>query len=115
MGVCRLFSSDRDNKLIKGEIFMGYKYCTATSWGKGFLTYNEKRQFFSTSAPGNIWITDDSIYAGQWIDKVNGVAKSKAAAQAIVDAAMEDSQATHDSWSVEEQAKYPRPVKFEIL
>ncbi len=93
---------------------MAYKYCTATNWGKGFFTHEERRQFHLSGHPGEVWVVGDNLYGDQWISKVSGAAKTKAEAQAIVDGQIEESQASWDALSAEEQNRQTRPVKYNL-
>ena len=93
---------------------MAYKYCTATNWGKGFFTHEDRRQFYLSGHPGEVWVVGDNLYGDQWINKVSGAAKTKVEAQAIVDGEVETAQAAHDALSAEEQAKNSRPVKYNL-
>ena len=54
---------------------MAYKYCTATNWGKGFFTHEERRQFHLSGHPGEVWVVGDNLYGDQWISKVAGAIK----------------------------------------
>jgi len=94
---------------------MEYKYCTATNWGKNFFTHKERRQFYLSGHAGEVWVVGNNIHGDQWISKVSGVSKTKEEAQAIVTAEIEAEQTAYDALPVEQQAKYPRPVEFEIL
>ncbi len=93
---------------------MAYKYCTATNWGKNFFTHEERRQFYLSGHPGEVWVVDDNMFGDAWISKVSGAAKTKAEAQAIVDGEIETAQAAHDALSAEEQNRQTRPVKYNL-
>ena len=56
---------------------MAYKYCTATNWGKGFFTHEERKQFHLSGHPGEVWVVGDNLYGDQWINKVAGAIKQK--------------------------------------
>jgi len=98
---------------------MEYKYCTATNWGKNFFTHKERRQFYLSGHAGEgkscVWVVGNNIHGDHWISKVSGVSKTKEEAQAIVTTQIEAEQTAYDALPVEAQAKYPRPVEFEIL
>ena len=64
--------------------------------------------------PGNVWVVDDNIFGDQWIGKIGGTLKTKAEAQAIVDAEIESAQDNWDSLSDEEKERSPRPVKYNL-
>ena len=93
---------------------MAYKYCTATNWGKGFFTQEERRQFHLSGHPGEVWVVGANLYGDQCITKVAGAIKSKDQAQAIVDGEIETAQAAHDALSAEEQNRQTRPVKYNL-
>ena len=95
---------------------MAYKYCTATNWGKGFFTHEERKQFHLSGHAGNVWVVGDNLYGDQWISKVSGAIKTKEEAQAIGDGKIEEAQATYDALSDEEKAEERniRPVKYNL-
>jgi len=93
---------------------MAYKYCTATNWGKNFFTHEERKQFYLAGHPGNVWVVGDNFHGDQWISKVSGVSKTKAEAQALVDAEIEAAQTAYDALSSEEQALQTRPVTYNL-
>ena len=93
---------------------MAYKYCTATNWGKNFFTHEERKQFHLEGHPGNVWVVGDNIHGDQWISKVSGVSKTKAEAQAIVDAEITAAQTAYDALSEAEQALTSRPVSYTL-
>ena len=82
---------------------MAYKYCVATNWRKDFFTARERMEFHLSGHPGNVWVVGDNIYGDAWIKKVGGNIKTKAEAQAIVDADITTAQAAYDALSAEEQ------------
>ena len=93
---------------------MAYKYCTATNWGKNFFTHEERKMFFLSGHPGEIWVVGDNLYGDQWIAKVNGAIKTKEEAQAIVDGKIEEAQTAYDALSDEEKELQSRPVKYNL-
>ena len=93
---------------------MAYKYCTATNWGKNFFTHEERKMFYLSGHPGEIWVVGDNLYGDQWIAKVNGAIKTKEEAQAIVDAKIEEAQTAYDALSDEEKELQSRPVKYNL-
>jgi len=93
---------------------MAYKYCTATNWGKGFFTHEERKQFDLSGHAGDVWVVGDNLYGDQWISKVSGAIKTKEEAQAIVTGEIEAAQAAWDALSAEEQATKPRPVVYNL-
>tara|TARA_R100000995_G_C3482040_1_gene124533 strand:+ start:285 stop:569 length:285 start_codon:yes stop_codon:yes gene_type:complete len=93
---------------------MAYKYCTATNWGKDFFTHEERKQFYLSGHPGEVWVVADNMFGDQWIGKVSGAIKSKSEAQAIVTAEIEAAQTAYDALSEEEQAEQNRPVVYNL-
>ena len=93
---------------------MAYKYCTATNWGKGFFTHEERRQMYLRGHPGEVWVVSDHHHGDEWIGKVDGAIKTKVEAQAIVDGEIEAAQAAYDALSAEEQAINSRPVNYNL-
>lgn len=83
---------------------MAYKYCVAENWGKGFIEHSESATFSITGFPGNVWrIPANNKGANLWVFKVAGSFKTKAEAQAIVDAEVATAQASWDALPVEER------------
>jgi len=70
-------------------------YCTATNYGKNFITFAENAKGLIEGFPGEVWAADD-VHTS-WITKVKGVSKTKAEAQAIVDAAVDVEQVAWDN------------------
>ena len=95
---------------------MEYTYCTATSTGKDFFTAEDSHAFYLSPHPGNVWVLENNIASVCWINRVNGIRKTKEEAQAIVDGEIETAQTTWDNLPAEE--KHPivtgkiRPVKY---
>lgn len=91
-------------------------YCTATNTGKGFITHAEQENEQPLNAkgfPGNVWIVNDNATGRNWLTKVNGVLKTKAEAQALVDAEITAQQAAWDALpedSYEKQYPHDRPT-----
>jgi hypothetical protein len=77
---------------------MAYKYCVAECWGKGFITNGDSSKFQVSGFPGNVWqIPANSQDANLWVNKIAGSWKTKAEAQAIVDAEVALAQAAWDA------------------
>ena len=81
-------------------------YGTATNTGKGFFTAEDRRSFFLRGYPGNVWVVGNSEKGALWLAEKNGVEKTKAEAQAIVDAEVATAQAAWDALP-EEQRNRP--------
>jgi hypothetical protein len=77
---------------------MSYKYCVAENWGTGFITHDDSSKFQISGFPGNVWqIPANNQDANLWVNKVAGVWKTKAEAQAIVDVEITAAQAAWDA------------------
>ena len=89
---------------------MAYKYCVAENWGKGFITHGDSSKFQISGFPGNVWqIPANSQDANLWVNKVAGVWKTKAEAQAIVDAIIAQAQA---AWDALPDSEKNNPIPF---
>jgi len=93
---------------------MANKYCTATNTGKGFFTHEDRRQFYLSGHAGDVWVVGDNFFGDTWIDRVSGISKTRAEAQAIVDGKVEEAQAAYDALSTEEKeiGLQSRPQKY---
>ena len=90
-------------------------YIVAENWGKGFIAHSESSKFQISGFPGNIWqVPAHNKDANLWINKVLGTVKTKAEAQAIVDAEVQAAQAAWDALSAEEQAERSRPADITL-
>jgi len=99
---------------------MPNKYCTATNTGKGFITHQDRHDFY-LSGIGNIWVIGpnangtDNLKASAWLSRVNATSKTKAEAQAINDAEIDTAQAQWDAYADDDHRKQePRPVKITL-
>ena len=92
-------------------------YIVAENWGKGFIEHSESAKFTISGFPGNVWqVPAHNKDANLWINKVLGVVvKTKAEAQAIVDAEVQAAQAAWDALSAEEQARTSRPADITLV
>jgi len=98
---------------------MAYKYSVKENWGKNangdsFIRHEDKKMFHIEGFPGNVWVTDDNVYADRWIARHSATAKTKSEAQAIVTAEIEAAQTAYDALSEEEQAEQNRPVVYNL-
>ena len=97
---------------------MSNTYCVATSWGKGFFTRSDRNAFYLSGHAGDVWVIGNNAHGVSWINRVNGTAKVKVDAQAIVDAKIEEYQAAWDA--LPEAKKAPakpditRPEKYTL-
>ena len=95
---------------------MAYKYTVKENWGKNFFTHEERKQFYLSGHPGEVWVVGDNHHGDEWIHKVDGAIKTKVEAQAIVDGEIEAGQAAYDALSDDEKAQpgNSRPVKYNL-
>ena len=84
-------------------------YGVATNTGKGFFTAEDRRAFFLRGYPGNVWMVGNNVNGAMWLAEKNGVEKTKAEAQALIDVEVEAAQAAWDAMSDDEKAMTPRP------
>ena len=87
-------------------------YGVATNTGKGFFTAEDRRAFFLRGYPANVWMVGNNVDGAMWLAEKGGREKTKAEAQALIDAEVQANQATYDALSDEEKAAQPsgRPV-----
>ena len=93
---------------------MAHTYCTATNTGKGFWTHKDRNDFYLSGHPGGVWAVGNTNLGISWINRVEGTAKVKADAQAIVDSKIEEDQAAFDALSPEQQSHQRRPEKYPL-
>ena len=79
---------------------MAYKYSVKANWGKNangdsFIRHEDRKMFHIEGFPGDVWVTDDNVYADRWIARHGATVKTKSQAQAIVDSEIDDAQ---DAW-----------------
>ena len=89
-------------------------YGTATNTGKGFFTHEDRLNFFLRGYPGDVWVVGNNEKGALWLAEKNGVEKTKAEAQALVDAEVPAAQAAWDAQSDEEKADPSRPRPGDI-
>ena len=85
---------------------MAYKYSVKENWGKNangdsFIRHEDRAMFHIEGFPGNVWVTDDNVYADRWIARHSAVAKTKSQAQPIVTDIVNDAQDTWDNDNVD--------------
>ena len=91
-----------------------YQYCEAENWGKGFITNTNSIKMSPRSFPANIWrIAANSQYSNKWIVGVNGVHKTLAEAQAIVDAEILSQQTAWDNNNVAGETSDEKNIRIE--
>ena len=93
---------------------MANTYCTATNFGKDFFTHDDRNNFFLSGHEGNIWVVGNNAHGVSWINRVNGTAKLKADAQAIVDGEIETQQAEWEAQPAEYKIDHTKPEKYTL-
>tara|TARA_R100001132_G_C3258311_1_gene83235 strand:+ start:919 stop:1206 length:288 start_codon:yes stop_codon:yes gene_type:complete len=78
------------------------KYCTATHTGLGFYTHADRELAHLSGHPAQVWAVGDANHA--WIARHSGTEKTKAEAQAIVDAQVAIDQASWDALPDDQKA-----------
>ena len=86
-------------------------YGVAENTGKGFFTAEDRRAFFLRGYPANVWMVGNNVNGAMWLAEKGGREKTKAEAQALIDADTQAAQAAWDAMSDEEKARsYGRPT-----
>ena len=80
-------------------------YGVAENTGKGFFTAEDRRKFFLRGYPADVWMIGNNVDGAMWLAEKNGVEKTKAEAQALIDAEVQAAQAVWDAQSDEEKAQ----------
>jgi len=75
----------------------GFLYCTATNSGKGFITHQDRHDFFIRGFEGDVWVVEKNIEGAAWISRVSGTSKTYDEAQAIVDTLVTNAQNAWDA------------------
>ena len=91
-------------------------YGTATNTGKGFFTAEDRRAFFLRGFPGDVWVVGNNEKGALWLAEKDGVEKTKAEAQAIVDAEVVKAQAAWDALPDEQKTNLnsQRPTEITL-
>ena len=90
---------------------MANTYCTATNFGKGFFTHEDRNDFYLSGHAGDVWVVGNNAAGVSWINRVSGTGKTAAEAQAIVDGKIEEGQAAWDALPEAEKAPPPSRKK----
>ena len=87
-------------------------YGVAENTGKGFFTAENRRKFFLRGYPANVWMVGNNVDGAMWMAEKGAREKTKAEAQALIDAEVQANQAAWDAQSDEEKARpgNDRPV-----
>ena len=82
-------------------------YGTATNTGKGFFTHQDRLDFFLSGYPANVWVVGNNEKGAVWLASKNGITKTKAEAQTIVDAEITAAQTEWDALTDEQKTMSP--------
>ena len=89
-------------------------YCTATNTGKGFITTQDYTNFFLSGHDGDVWVVEDNEKGALWVSKNSGTPKTKAEAQAIVDAEVDAAIIAYDAKDEVYKTLSTKPVRFTL-
>ena len=89
-------------------------YGTATNTGKGFFTHEDRLNFFLRGYPADVWVVGNNEKGALWLAEKNGVEKTKAEAQALVDAEVQAAQAAWDALPDDQKADGTNPRPSDI-
>ena len=89
-------------------------YGVAENTGKGFFTAEDRRKFFLRGYPANVWMVGNNVDGAMWLAEKGAREKTKAEAQALIDAEVTASQEAWDALPDDQKApanpSNPRPV-----
>ena len=86
-----------------------FLYCTASNTGKGFFTIQDRHNFYLRGYSSDVWVVGNNEKGALWIADKNGVTKTKAEAQSLIDADVAAAQAEWDGLSEAERGSDTRP------
>ena len=90
-------------------------YGVAENTGKGFFTAEDRRKFFLRGYPANVWMVGNNVDGPMWLAEKGAREKTKAEAQALIDAEVQAAQADYDALSAEEKAEPGRSRPADII
>ena len=89
-------------------------YGVAENTGKGFFTAEDRRKFFLKGYPANVWMVGNNVDGAMWLAEKGAREKTKAEAQALIDAEVTAAQEAWDALPDDQKApadpSNPRPV-----
>ena len=89
-------------------------YGVAENTGKGFFTAEDRRKFFLRGYPANVWMVGNNVDGAMWLAEKGAREKTKAEAQALIDAEVTAAQEAWDALPDDQKAPAdptnPRPV-----
>jgi len=90
---------------------INFIYGVAENTGKGFFTAEDRRKFFLRGYPANVWMVGNNVDGAMWLAEKGAREKTKAEAQALIDAEVQAAQAAWDALPEAEKTDMnPRPV-----
>ena len=90
-------------------------YGTATNTGKGFFTAEDRRNFYLSGQPADVWVIGNNEKGALWLAEKNGVEKTKAEAQALVTAEVTAAQTAWDALPEADKTDMnPRPTDITL-
>ena len=90
-------------------------YGVAENTGKGFFTAEDRRKFFLRGYPANVWMVGNNVDGAMWLAEKGAREKTKAEAQALIDAEVQAAQAAWDALSDEDKADPYRPRPADVV
>ena len=81
-----------------------FLYGVAANTGKGFFTAEDRRKFFLRGYPANVWMVGNNVDGAMWLAEKGAREKTKAEAQALIDAEVQANQAAWDALPDEDKA-----------
>lgn len=97
---------------------MNYKYSVKENWGKTssdqFIRHEDRMQFHIEGFVGNVWVTEDNVYADRWIARHSAVVKTKSQAQTIVTDIIDDVKDAWDNNNVEGESSAEKITRLGV-
>jgi hypothetical protein len=90
-------------------------YGVAENTGKGFFTAEDRRRFFLRGYPANVWMVGNNVDGAMWLAEKGAREKTKAEAQALIDAEVQAAQAEYDALSDEQKALRPGDRPADVI
>ena len=90
-------------------------YGVAENTGKGFFTAEDRRKFFLRGYPANVWMVGNNVDGAMWLAEKGASEKTKAEAQALIDAEVQADQAAWDAMSDEDKANSPMGRPADVI
>tara|TARA_R100001530_G_scaffold135170_1_gene111714 strand:- start:1050 stop:1358 length:309 start_codon:yes stop_codon:yes gene_type:complete len=94
---------------------MANLYCVAASTEKGFITSKDRNNFNLSGYPGDVMVVEDNADSRAWITRVGSTMITKAEAQAIADAKVDEYKVAWDALTEAEKTNAPSNGGADIL